>query len=189
MYIYKFNIDIFKQKDLHLMRNCIKIWLRSKKGKVKGGKWMARLSDVIEQFIKAMFEDNDEQELQIQRNELANHFSCAPSQINYVLTTRFTSDRGYYIESRRGGGGYITIKHVELDQNENLERIINTQIGSSITYDGSIHVIDGLLDSGIVTEREAVLMKAALNDRGLALVSPKNKVRAEILKAMLMAIL
>lgn len=150
---------------------------------------MARLSDVIEQFIKSMFDDNDEQELQIQRNELANHFSCAPSQINYVLTTRFTSDRGYYIESRRGGGGCITIKRVELDQNKNLEQIMNTQIGSSVTYDGCIHVIDGLLDSEIITEREAILMKAAVNDRSLTLISSKNKVRAEILKGMLMAIL
>lgn len=150
---------------------------------------MARLSDIIEQFIKAMFEDNDEQELQIQRNELANHFSCAPSQINYVLTTRFTSDRGYYIESRRGGGGCITIKHVELDQNKNLEQIINTQIGSSITYDGVVRIVDGLFESGVITEREAALMKAAVNDRGLILISGKNKVRAEILKAMLMAIL
>ncbi len=65
---------------------------------------MARLSDIIEDFIKEMFQENNESELQIKRNELANYFSCAPSQINYVLTTRFTEDKGYYIESKRGGG-------------------------------------------------------------------------------------
>lgn len=71
---------------------------------------MARLSDIIEEFIKDMLDDAQDNELQIQRNELANKFSCAPSQINYVLTTRFTANKGYYIESRRGGGGCIVIK-------------------------------------------------------------------------------
>ena len=66
---------------------------------------MANLSDIIEGFIKEMFEDIPEGILDIQRNEMANHFNCAPSQINYVLTTRFTLERGYFVESRRGGGG------------------------------------------------------------------------------------
>ncbi len=69
--------------------------------------FVARLSDIIEDFIKEMFQENNESELQIKRNELANYFSCAPSQINYVLTTRFTEDKGYYIESKRGGGGAL----------------------------------------------------------------------------------
>ena len=69
---------------------------------------MARLSDIIEDFIKSLLK-HSEGELQLQRNELAEHFECAPSQINYVLATRFSLDRGYYIESRRGGGGFIRI--------------------------------------------------------------------------------
>ena len=68
---------------------------------------MARLSDIIESFIKEMLNENGGDQVQIQRNELADQFRCAPSQINYVLTTRFTSDKGYVIESRRGGGGHI----------------------------------------------------------------------------------
>ena len=64
---------------------------------------MARLSDIIEDFIKSLLK-HSEGELQLQRNELAEYFECAPSQINYVLATRFSLDRGYYIESRRGGG-------------------------------------------------------------------------------------
>ena len=69
---------------------------------------MARLSDMIEDFINALLNESDGQ-LELQRNELADYFECAPSQINYVLATRFSVDRGYYIESRRGGGGYIRL--------------------------------------------------------------------------------
>lgn len=70
---------------------------------------MSRLSDIIEQFIKGLMEDASTDMLEIRRNELADHFNCAPSQINYVLATRFTIDKGYYIVSRRGGGGFIRI--------------------------------------------------------------------------------
>lgn len=150
---------------------------------------MARLSDIIEEFIKNMIENNEESQLQIQRNDLANYFSCAPSQINYVLTTRFTSDRGYYIESKRGGGGCIIIKRFELDQDKNLEQLINSEIGTNVTYANAIRIIDGLLQSKLITDREAALMKVPTNDRVLGIVSDKNKVRSEILKAMLMAVL
>ena len=67
-----------------------------------------RISDLIEDFIKDMLKTEDE--LEIQRNELAEHFNCVPSQINYVISTRFKPSQGYYVESRRGGGGHITIK-------------------------------------------------------------------------------
>lgn len=72
---------------------------------------MRLLSDSIEDFIKALMEDEQDQQqaIELRRNELAEHFQCAPSQINYVLATRFTPDHGYVIESRRGGGGYIRI--------------------------------------------------------------------------------
>lgn len=148
---------------------------------------MARLSDIIEEFIKEMFESNSvDDELQIQRNELANHFSCAPSQINYVLTTRFTTDKGYYIESRRGGGGYIVIKKVQYDQNKSLADIINERIGENITYDSACSIINGLYESRVVSEREARLMSIAVNDRTLASAENRNRLRADILKSMIM---
>ena len=78
-----------------------------------------RLSDAIEKFIKAML-TQDEQEIELKRNELAQYFNCAPSQINYVLATRFTPDHGYIIESRRGGGGYIRIFRMEHDTSQQL---------------------------------------------------------------------
>ena len=150
---------------------------------------MPRLSDIIEEFIKHMLSENNQSELQIQRNELASYFSCAPSQINYVLTTRFTTDRGYYIESKRGGGGCIVIKRIEHNQYIPLNEIVNQRVGDSITYDSAIHVICGFLESKIITEREANLIKSAVNDRTLLQAENRNKLRADILRAMVMAIL
>jgi transcriptional regulator CtsR len=150
---------------------------------------MARLSDTIEEFIKALMENSTESELQIQRNELANYFSCAPSQINYVLTTRFSYDKGYHIESRRGGGGYIVIRRIEYSTQKSLLDSINESIGESLTYDKGVQIIAGLSDLGIINYREGNIMKAAINDRVLSIYDNRNKVRADILKGMIMVIL
>lgn len=151
---------------------------------------MPRLSDIIEQFIKDMMEENEEDELEIGRNELANYFSCAPSQINYVLTTRFTADRGYYIESKRGGGGCIRIKKVQINDSEPLFNIINSKIGNNITYDNSVKIINGLLEAQVIDDKQSNIMKAAINDRALfRYVENKNALRANILKSMIMSIL
>ncbi|MHB9923314.1 CtsR family transcriptional regulator [Clostridium botulinum] len=152
--------------------------------------FVARLSDIIEDFIKEMFQENNESELQIKRNELANYFSCAPSQINYVLTTRFTEDKGYYIESKRGGGGCIIIKRIEFTDNKNLKELIVDRIGNSITYDNAINIIDGLVEAAIITEREAIIMKIAINDRVFGNIDAnKNMLRANILKNIIMVII
>lgn len=151
---------------------------------------MARLSDIIEDFIKEMFQENNESELQIKRNELANYFSCAPSQINYVLTTRFTEDKGYYIESKRGGGGCIIIRRIEFTNNKNLKELIVDRIGNSITYDNAINIIDGLVEMAVITEREAIIMKIAMNDRVFGNIDiSKNMLRANILKNIIMVII
>ncbi|MCY6483530.1 CtsR family transcriptional regulator [Clostridium aestuarii] len=151
---------------------------------------MARLSDVIEEFIKEMLADSESSALEIGRNELANYFSCAPSQINYVLTTRFSTQSGYYVESRRGGGGYIKIRKIQYDNNEPLAKVINENIGKNITYNASNIIINGLVERNIITSREAEIMKAAINSRSLLIPTEnKNIVRAEILKSMLRIIL
>ncbi|AUM97296.1 MULTISPECIES: CtsR family transcriptional regulator [Clostridium] len=152
--------------------------------------FVARLSDIIEDFIKEMFQENNESELQIKRNELANYFSCAPSQINYVLTTRFTEDKGYYIESKRGGGGCIIIRRIECTNNKNLKELIVDRIGNSITYDNAINIIDGLVEMALITEREAIIMKIAINDRVFGNIDiSKNMLRANILKNIIMVII
>lgn len=150
---------------------------------------MARLSDIIEAFIKQMFDENTDKVIFIQRNELADQFRCAPSQINYVLTTRFTYERGYLIESKRGGGGHIAIKQLQHDDSNQRERLINETIGEAITYHNANALLNHLLESGVIEERECEIMKIAINDRSLTSAENKNKVRADILKAMMMIIL
>ncbi|WP_234123338.1 CtsR family transcriptional regulator [Clostridium hydrogenum] len=148
-----------------------------------------RLSDVIEAFLKEMMDETNENELEIQRNELANHFSCAPSQINYVLTTRFTTDKGYYIESKRGGGGCIKIKRIYYDEKKPIMDIIIEKIGDNITYNAGIGIIEAILDMNLITEREANIIKMAINDRTLGrVVDDRNKVRADILKSIILVI-
>ena len=151
---------------------------------------MAILSDIIEAFIKSLLEENEGEKLQIQRNELASHFSCAPSQINYVLTTRFTIDKGYIIESRRGGGGYIVIRQTK-DSYEHVKDMINEKIGDSITYDCAISLIEALIDIEILKDREGQIVKTVVNDRVLASINTegRNKIRAELLKSMIMVVL
>ena len=150
---------------------------------------MARLSDVIEEFIKGMLKESEEEELQIQRNELADYFSCAPSQINYVLTTRFTYDKGYIIESRRGGGGYIVIRRVEFENDNARAKKILEYIGEGVTYHNAAALLESLYENDFITERELHLIKIAVNDRTLGTVENKNKVRADILKGIISALL
>ena len=150
---------------------------------------MARISDVIAQFIITAIDEGEDRKAIIQRNELADKFNCAPSQINYVLTTRFTIEKGYIIESRRGGGGYIIIKKIDYDDNAEQLKLINDSIGDKITYGDAISIIEHLLKLKIITLNEFEIIKIALNDRTLSSVEDKNKVRADILKGMIMVIL
>lgn len=147
---------------------------------------MPRLSDVIESFLKEMLEEANEQVLEIQRNELANTFNCAPSQINYVLTTRFTVDRGYYIESRRGGGGCIKIKKINIDKNDYIRTAIWNNIGEEITQQEAEEYIEIFRERDVITVREAMIMRAAVNDKTLPLSGEiRNSLRAHILKTLL----
>lgn len=151
---------------------------------------MSRLSDIIEDFIKELLEESDSSELEIGRNDLANQFRCAPSQISYVLTTRFSTESGYYVESRRGGGGYIRIRKIQDEANETLGRLFESKIGESITYNAAYNIINSLSNRNIITVREGNIMKAAINDRSLAVpADQKNIIRAKILKAMIRIIL
>ncbi len=149
-----------------------------------------RLSDSIESFIKDML-DEGSAEVELKRNELAEYFRCAPSQINYVLATRFSPDHGYLTESRRGGGGYIRIVRVVQSGSQRLMYLVNERIGDSLTAEECIRLISQLKEAEIVTADEASLMAAAVNTRamGVPLTDElKNAMRARIMKSMLMTI-
>ena len=109
-----------------------------------------RISDLIEQFIKDLFDDNEE--IEIQRNELAEHFNCVPSQINYVIATRFKPSQGYYVESRRGGGGHITIKKVSNTKSDYIMHIMEN-IGEALQNSEAEILISDFLTNGPKKER------------------------------------
>ncbi len=149
---------------------------------------MSRVSDIIEVFIKELLKEANDCAVEIQRNELANYFNCAPSQINYVLTTRFGLDKGYLVESRRGGGGYIKIIKVNLDENRYIQYLLQ-EIGSSISKMKAAAIINILEEREFITERERLILLAAISDRSINTpINMKNKVRANLLKSILIAV-
>jgi len=149
--------------------------------------YMAQLSDAIERFIKDLMEQDAQ--IELRRNELAQHFGCAPSQINYVLATRFSIDHGYVIESRRGGGGYVRIVRMQHSADGNLLSTLLMRIGSAIDEDAAVAIITFLLDREIVTGRESRLLAAAMAESALALpVSAKDVLRAAVLRNLLVQV-
>ena len=143
-----------------------------------------RMSDMIEEFIKTLMEDDDF--IEIQRNDLAEQFNCVPSQINYVIATRFRPSQGYYVESKRGGGGHIRIKKINTNKNNYLMHII-TNMEDRITSNEVDILISNLLSYEMVTPKEAKLLKVATSDNVLLLqTDTKDKIRANIFKNMLL---
>lgn len=150
---------------------------------------MARLTNSIADFLMEML-DEEGGMLEIQRNNIAEKFSCAPSQINYVLTTRFTPYKGYYVESRRGGGGFIRIVRVEITDSDKLKYILEDEIGDSITKDKADAIINELLANEIITEREGEIIRVGISDRAISAdQNLKNSIRASILKNILLVVL
>lgn len=144
---------------------------------------MAVLSDYIEQFLKRLLEEGS---VELQRNELAQQFGCAPSQISYVLATRFTVEQGYVIDSRRGGGGYVRIAKVSEDGGYLLE-VLTQRIGRELEFREAMLLVARLEESGQVTKREAALLRAAAG-KGISSVNAAA-VRAAIFRSMLLSLL
>lgn len=146
------------------------------------------LSNVIAQMITDMLEDKSE--IEIQRNTLAQNVGCVPSQINYVLSSRFTPERGYIVESKRGGGGCIRITRVSYDENTLLLQVLQG-IGSSLdAATAQSHVIN-LLRHRLINQRDAALIIAAMNESNYKELPNdiKDRLRAGIFKQMLLAIM
>ncbi len=120
------------------------------------------------------------------RNELAEYFNCVPSQINYVISTRFSPERGYYVESKRGGGGNIKIKKVDMTKNNYIMHIINS-IDNSLSQQEAGIIINNMVDYNIIDSNVAKLLKVATNDKVLNLPNEyRDDVRTRILKNMLL---
>ncbi len=148
---------------------------------------MAQLSDSIEHFIKDLM--TEDAHVELRRNELAQHFGCAPSQINYVLATRFSVDHGYIIESRRGGGGYVRIVRMQTRGEPNLLNILLNRVGNSVDEETAVAIISNLRERDMVTDSEAALMRAAVSRNALALpISAKDVLRAAVFRNMLVQV-
>lgn len=145
---------------------------------------MAQLSDNIERFIKDLM--SEDAQVDLRRNELAQHFGCAPSQINYVLATRFSLDHGYIIESRRGGGGYVRIVRMQAPSQTSFLDVLLARVGTSVDEDTCAAILSNLRERGMITDREAALMMSAVSKNALALpVSAKDVLRAAVFRNML----
>jgi len=144
------------------------------------------ISDIIEQYLKRVLDQNGKEILEIKRSEIADKFQCVPSQINYVINTRFTSERGYIVESKRGGGGYIRIIKIKMNNEVVLINNIISQISTHLSQAASDDIILRLLEDKVISEREAKMMVSVMDRSVLHIDLPeRDELRARMMKAML----
>ena len=146
-----------------------------------------RMSDVIAARILELIDESDENIAEIQRNELASVLGCVPSQINYVLSSRFTPEHGYIIESRRGGGGYIRVSRIKLNRSSAIMHIINS-IGKSLDPMDVRVIIENCCRSGLISDDAAKLINAAVSTSAMACIPQEYReyFRASVVKQMLL---
>ncbi|MBO5354587.1 MAG: CtsR family transcriptional regulator [Clostridia bacterium] len=147
------------------------------------------LTDQIAKMIEAMLEEGGGA-LELQRNEMATRLGCVPSQISYVITSRFTPERGYIIESRRGGGGCIRIVRKQMHRDEYLMHFFYA-VGEQIEENEAKAYLRNLLDQEIITKREATIISNAISTAALQNVTPegRNTVRAQIFRHILLSLM
>ena len=143
------------------------------------------ISGIIEKYLKSILADSEH--VEIRRSEIADLFNVVPSQINYVIKTRFTIQNGYLVESKRGGGGYIRIEKVNLvDDADVLDALIQV-IGDSITQRDAYAVVQSLYEDDVLNRREAQLILVAIDHETLGLTDRdlENSLRARIIIGIL----
>ena len=141
------------------------------------------MSDIIESYLKQILQQ--EEHVEISRSEIADQFQCVPSQINYVINTRFTPQKGYIVESKRGGGGYIRIMKLEIVEEADLIDAMVDLVHQKTTLRDATAIIQNLLVNEIVTENEAQIMHSAVDKDALGKIVNADEVRSLILRSML----
>lgn len=142
------------------------------------------MSDMIEEYLKRAIREQGR--IEIKRNELAELFDCVPSQINYVIYTRFTIQHGYAVESKRGGGGYIRIIKMQIQNNTELLERMNQIIGKAISEKEAQIIVQTLYENELMTRREAQIMLAAINQSNYTGNQAVDKqLRANVLASMI----
>ena len=144
------------------------------------------ISDLIASFLQSCLDETGDGVLEVQRGELAQRFNCVPSQINYVMSTRFSPERGYIVESRRGGNGYIRITRVQVDRETLLMHVINS-LGDRVDLPSARAILGNLAEAGALKEDLARTLLAAVGDKALGAVPRdlRDQVRADVLKNVL----
>ncbi|MCA1066440.1 CtsR family transcriptional regulator [Rossellomorea sp. AcN35-11] len=147
---------------------------------------MRNISDIIERYLKNVLELSESEIVEIKRSEIADKFQCVPSQINYVINTRFTIERGYVVESKRGGGGFIRIMKVKAHDQVHLIDQLVALITQSISQNTAADIVFRLVEENIISEREAKIMLSVM-DRSVIMVDlpERDVLRGRMLKAML----
>lgn len=145
------------------------------------------ISDVIEQYLKSILQERDGL-VELQRSELAELFQCVPSQINYVISTRFSLDHGYIVESKRGGGGYIRIRKVELAADQPLLAVAQG-LGTHLSQRDAEGIIQRLHSEQLLTIREAAMLRSMIQRDVLTIELPyRDQLRARLLAQCLIAL-
>lgn len=151
---------------------------------------MRNMSDIIEEYLKQLIKDANGEVVEIKRAYIAEKFDCVPSQLNYVIKTRFTNEHGYVVESKRGGGGYIRITKVETHSKSEYLAHLKQLIGNAISQQNADHIIQSMYENEVVTLKEGKIMSAAVARESLLIELPyRDRLRANVLNNIINVIL
>ncbi len=133
-------------------------------------------SDLIEAYLKEILRDNEE--IEIRRSQLASQFHCVPSQINYVIKTRFSLEQGYQVKSKRGGGGYIRIMKLNIANQYLFLNDLKKQVPLELSYSKGQRFIEKLEEENLLTSREKIMLNALLEEKTLGVFSEEKLIRS-----------
>ena len=150
---------------------------------------MSTLSNKLEEYLKKLLSNSKNGILEIKRSDLAEIFMCVPSQINYVLSTRFSPNQGYMVESRRGGGGFVRIIKLSMDNETNLTAMLETAGQRKVSRQVGEKLVDRLLEEDFLTSREGMIIKSMINDKLLGSDEKADALRGDMLNAVLLLLL
>lgn len=148
---------------------------------------MQNITDIIEAYLKQIL--HDEKKIEIKRQEIAERFDCVPSQINYVINTRFTVEKGYFVESKRGGGGYIRIQKIVILDSHDLLDEVSQWVGNDLTEQAAEDYLIRLANEQLLTRREAILIQSLLQKESLPMaLEDQRRMRAHLMQTVLQTI-
>ena len=150
---------------------------------------MSTLSNQIEEYLKRLLSASNSGILEIKRSDLADTFMCVPSQINYVLSTRFSSNQGYLVESRRGGGGFLRIIRLSMDNEPNISAMLEAGEQRKVSAQAGEKLAERLEEEGFISRREGMIIKTMISEKALIKANDSDAIRADLLNSILLMLL